>query len=198
MSTRDYIFTQDWFSQHIPVLSEHLGHLRDTPCKILEIGSYEGRSSVWFLENLLTHPDARIVCIDPCTGSVEHSEAEKKNILIHFTHNMYRYFPTKVIHYRVESHEALKYHTVCNDKFDMIYVDGNHCAANVLEDAVLSFRMLRMGGVMVFDDLGWTMLTDDKKYSPAVGIQAFMHAYGHCFVILHQGYQLIVKKICDI
>lgn len=31
---------------------------------MLEIGSYEGRSAVWFLENILTHPTARIVCVD--------------------------------------------------------------------------------------------------------------------------------------
>ena len=41
------------------------------------------------------------------------------------------------------------------DPFDLIYVDGGHYAPNVLEDAVLSYQILRKGGIMVFDDYLW-------------------------------------------
>lgn len=39
--------------------------------------------------------------------------------------------------------------------FDLIYVDGNHEAEYVLEDAILAFRLLKPGGTIVFDDYGW-------------------------------------------
>jgi hypothetical protein len=39
--------------------------------------------------------------------------------------------------------------------FDIIYIDGNHEPEYVLEDAVLSFRKLKVGGYLIFDDYGW-------------------------------------------
>ena len=41
--------------------------------------------------------------------------------------------------------------------FDLIYIDGSHTAADVLTDAVLAFQLLRVGGVMIFDDYLWSM-----------------------------------------
>jgi len=32
---------------------------------MLEIGSFEGGSAAWFLCSILTHPTARLVCIEP-------------------------------------------------------------------------------------------------------------------------------------
>lgn len=58
-------FTSDWFSQHIPVWTDVLRDLRGKPhLHFLEIGSYEGRSACWLLENILTHPGSRLTCID--------------------------------------------------------------------------------------------------------------------------------------
>ena len=36
--------------------------------------------------------------------------------------------------------------------FDFIYVDGGHDAGTALADGLLSFRLLRPGGLIVFDD----------------------------------------------
>src|SRR5262245_48354584 len=58
------IFDFDWFSRNIPSFEKHLAHLRGIPCRALEIGTHEGRSATWMLENILTHPEARIDCID--------------------------------------------------------------------------------------------------------------------------------------
>jgi predicted O-methyltransferase YrrM len=41
-----------------------LAPYRGQPAKFLEIGSYEGASAIWMLKNILTHPDARITCVD--------------------------------------------------------------------------------------------------------------------------------------
>ncbi len=51
-------FTKDWFSHNEWNFIKYLAHLIDTPCRILEIGCYEGRATVWMLENIATHPDA--------------------------------------------------------------------------------------------------------------------------------------------
>lgn len=59
-----------------------------------------------------------------------------------------------------------------DDFFDMIYIDGNHEPDYVLEDAVLSFRKLKVGGVMIFDDYGWGGPDETQR-----GIDGFLNGY---------------------
>jgi predicted O-methyltransferase YrrM len=41
------------------------------------------------------------------------------------------------------------------ERFDLIYIDGSHAAADVMTDAVLSYLLLNVGGVILFDDYVW-------------------------------------------
>src|SRR5262245_40452971 len=54
-------FTVDWHSHNIShwrrILERYRGQVG---VRVLEIGSYEGRSTVWLLENILTHETAHI------------------------------------------------------------------------------------------------------------------------------------------
>ena len=52
-------FRSSWFSYNIPGFERYLTALRSTPCRLLGIGSHEGRSTCWLLENVATHTDAR-------------------------------------------------------------------------------------------------------------------------------------------
>ncbi len=57
-----YDFTSDWFGGHIPTWTRLFADLAGKPnLAFLEVGSYEGRSTVWLLGNVLTHRTARIV-----------------------------------------------------------------------------------------------------------------------------------------
>ena len=62
--------------------------------------------------------------------------------------------------------------TFQDDFFDIIYIDGNHEPEYVLEDAVLSFRKLKVGGILIFDDYGWGGPDLTKK-----GIDGFLSGY---------------------
>lgn len=44
--------------------------------------------------------------------------------------------------------------------FDFYYVDGSHVAPDVMADAVLGWRLLKPGGIMVFDDYEWGAYRD--------------------------------------
>ena len=57
--------------------------------------------------------------------------------------------------------------------FDFIYIDGSHVALDVLHDAVLSWRLLALGGALVFDDYAWKGYNEDL-YNPRIAIQAFL------------------------
>ena len=77
--------------------------------------------------------------------------------------------------------------------FDFIYVDGSHQAPDVLCDAVMAWRVLRDGGVMVFDDYLWG---DPRMplHRPKVAIDAFMNIFAAELIVLHIGGQIAIKK----
>ena len=59
-----YIFTVDWFSHNIPSWDIYLNNFKNKPnLNFLEIGSFQGRSTVWLLENILTENDLKIFVI---------------------------------------------------------------------------------------------------------------------------------------
>jgi hypothetical protein len=61
-----YQFNQNWFTWNIPVWEVVLSPFKGKPdIQYLEVGLYEGRSALWVLENVLTHPSARLTGIDP-------------------------------------------------------------------------------------------------------------------------------------
>ena len=63
---KEYNFTSDWFTPHIPIWEKVLSPLKGKPdIRYLEIGVFEGRSSLWIAENILTHPSSHLTVIDP-------------------------------------------------------------------------------------------------------------------------------------
>lgn len=187
-------FTEDWFSSNIGTWSRILSHLVHKPCEYLEIGSYQGRSVIWMMENVLTHPDSRATCIDTFEGSVEHSELQKKNLFDIFTSNVDP-FRQKLTIIRDKSGDAVRHITT---RFDVVYIDGCHIAANVLEDAVNSFHLLKTGGIMIFDDYLGGGVEMNTPQQPKMAIDAFVSVYAPFVKLLHQGYQVMLTKLSDI
>ena len=62
---REDEFSADWVTDDAKIWEQHVAHLKDVPeARGLEIGSFEGRSAIWFLENILTGDSARLTCVD--------------------------------------------------------------------------------------------------------------------------------------
>lgn len=175
-----YNFTSDWFSGNIYLFARNLAHLSGTPCQILEIGSFEGRSTIWMLENLATHPDARITCIDPsvCPAFLPNIEKTGRG-------GQVRLIPGR-------SGDVLG--GLGATAFDFIYVDGSHAKEDVLQDAVLSFRAARPGAVIAFDDY----LEDGPEWNPRdfakPAIDAFLEIYAGRLEILERCHQIWIRK----
>src|SRR5262245_52509009 len=150
-------FTADWHSHNVPHWRQILGEYADRPgLRALEIGSFEGRSALWLLNNVLTHETARIDCIDTFEGSPEHAAMgiNSADLVERFLRNLKPY-KEKVRWFRGRSQEVLRngsFDPQGAEHYDIAYIDGSHKASDVLEDAVLSFRLLKVGGVMIFDD----------------------------------------------
>ncbi len=192
MANPTYIFTTDWFSPNIPVWNEFLKPYRDIPVKALEIGSFQGRSTTWLLDNILTHTESSITCVDTFEGSEEHNDDDLKDLFSIFTHNVQR-FGDKVKINRGKSGDVIRT-MVRIETYDIIYVDGDHHAVSVLEDAVLSFPLLKKGGIMIFDDYTWPG-GNDPWDRPGISIDAFVSIHKKELEVIYNGYQLMIKKL---
>ena len=138
-------FTSDWFSHNILVWTQYVAPLAGRPLQILEIGSHEGRSSVWILENLMTDSTSRLSCVDLWESGEVH-----RKFRANITETGRQ---SQVIEYVGESSSVLKSVDVA---FDLIYIDGSHEARTVLTDATYCWTVLKPGGLPIFDDYGWS------------------------------------------
>jgi predicted O-methyltransferase YrrM len=189
----DYIFTTDWFSGNIPVWNIVFESYKNKPnLKVLEVGSFQGRSTVWLLENVLTHATSEITCVDTFEGSVEHNDDLKKNLLDIFKHNVTK-FADKVTVLKGPSQEVLRA-LQKEEEYDFIYIDGDHHAHSVLADAVLAFPLLKKGGIMIFDDYGWQVMEHDWQ-RPKLAIDAFVQVLHNKIHVIHVGYQVVIRKL---
>ncbi len=78
-------------------------------------------------------------------------------------------------------------------QIDFVYIDGGHSASDVLLDAAMSFRLLRRGGVMVFDDYD----SDNRRpesIETKAGIDAFIATHVGQLKIVYQTYIVVVVK----
>lgn len=158
----------------------------------LEIGTFYGANIIYFAYTYGKHPDSKLYCIDPYEDYNDYPEFKNqlnetyKTFLENVENNKLN---DKIIHKRgYSNNEILKFD---NEFFDIIYIDANHEPEYVLEDAVLSFRKLKINGILIFDDYIWGGLNITKK-----GIDAFLNAYSNRYEFLEiTGNQVFIKKI---
>lgn len=185
-------FTHDWFSPNIPTLTTHLNRFVGKPTAMLEIGCFEGRSTCWFLDNILTHPLSDITCIDTFEGSAEHKE-----LGVDFSDTYRRFIANVGGRARVrrgESWDVLRSLSANHHHYQLVYVDGSHEARDVLTDMVLAWGMLERGGVMVCDDYGWDRYPEPHR-NPRLAIDSFLACFTGQYKLLHCGYQVILERI---
>ncbi len=187
-------FSTNWAAGHFFEWAELLHPLRQKVLRILEIGSWEGRSANFFLRYL---PRSCVVCIDTFEGNVEHHrdsgfakrvpESEGK-----FDRNLAELMD-RVEKIKGTSATVLPKLGVARRRFDLAYIDGSHMAADVDNDATLTWPMMQPGGIVIFDDYEWGAEAEESE-RPKLGIDAFLAAIGGHYQELHRGFQLIIRK----
>ncbi len=188
-------FSTDWAATHFFNWAVLLKDLRHKPVRVLEIGSWEGRSALFFLSYL---PSSRIVCIDPFEGSIEHqidpyfAELARKSEG-RFDRNLAA-LKGRVEKIKGSSADSLPRLGVAGHRFDLAYIDGSHRAADVYRDAVLTWPLMAGGGIVVFDDYEWPMAENDEE-SPKPGIDAFLAAHKGQYRELVRDYQIAIQKV---
>jgi predicted O-methyltransferase YrrM len=185
-------FSTDWAAGHFFKWAELLHPLREKVLRILEIGSWEGRSALFFLKYL---PRSCVVCVDTFGGNVEHHlnlyfaelapKAEGK-----FDRNLVELMD-RIEKIKGTSASVLPKLGVARRRFDLAYIDGSHIAADVYSDATLTWPMMQPGGIVIFDDYEWMA---EEQEPPKLGIDAFLATLDGQYQELYRGDQLVIGK----
>lgn len=199
-----YQFSQHWFWQ-TGAAETWSSVLAGVPVNnYLEIGSFEGASLSWIIENTSAR---NCICIDTWEGGSEHQNLgiDMNTVEQRFDHNLEVAVgksanTTKCSKLKMSSFDGLSLlvNQGLKGTFDVIYVDGSHYPSDVLEDAVLAFNLLSVGGILIFDDYFWTDHTSGGGvgHGPKMAIDAFTSCYfDRLHFITAPLYQMYLSKV---
>jgi len=166
----------------------------DEKRQIVEIGVYEGASSVFWSDFYMSHPESRLLSIDPFTGSSEHHEKpeeypELERIELTARGNIAKSDNAA----KIEILKGCSWDVFpeVNRRFgaepwiDLLYIDGAHDPTSVARDTALYVPMVRSGGVVIFDDYGHP---DVKR-----GVDGALMAFASMELAIFTGWQLACK-----
>jgi len=182
-------FSNKWFLNNFYIFNYFLPKDKNARFDYLEIGCFEGLSSLYVLSKYnavnaflidvwgMPNPNSK-------TLSNNFDKVEKA-----FDENLSDYTFTKVKDDSVISMRKL----LKEDKsFDFIYIDGSHNGEDILSDAIEAFKILKKDGLIFFDDfLQYDKSRDLQSYE---GIEKFLTLYSNFLKIEYFQNNLVVRK----
>lgn len=180
--SQQYQFTNNWFGANHQLFVTHLTKFNDQKINVLEVGSFEGRSTTWMIDNILGHPESTLLSIDPFltddpTSPVDTTTYDR------FIHNLSEsLYPSKVTHLQDTGENV--YPTLTKDSYNICYIDACHLPWHILHDMCNVWNLTKVGGIVICDDFG----SDNHfntKYSPNKVMKYFIQ-----YVLKGRGYQI--------
>lgn len=158
----------------------------------LQLGAYTGDASVWLVENILTADKATLWDVDTWRGSDEpiHHTFDWPDVLETYMAKTDQY-AGKVEPFRMTTDEFFRFNTLT---FDFIYVDADHTAQAAYTDGVNSWKVLKPGGILAFDDYTWGDGMPDQTLAPKPGINKFLDEYQGEYEVLLIDNQVWIRK----
>jgi predicted O-methyltransferase YrrM len=80
------------------------------------------------------------------------------------------------------------------ESFHFIYIDGSHLAKDVFIDAALSWNLLKIGGLIGFDDYHWGDPNDPLR-RPQIAIDAFERVFADRLTLVLDGNRRFYRKL---
>lgn len=175
-------FTRQWFR------NRNLAEFRDLVApqwagkqmNYLELGVFEGMSMCWMLQHVLTHPEAFAVGVDPWLPTTKLDGPTMEMVMQRALANTEIWGHCQLI--RGNSAEILRrmvgkgFAGIVKGSVDLCMVDGNHNSLAVLDDCRLVFKLLKVNGWMLLDDV----VNDIPKGPDHVeaGLRMFLKEFG--------------------
>ena len=190
-------YSQNWggaFSENTQAL--HLKNLH----LVLEIGCFEGLTSNYIVDKLLDAKTGRLICVDPLSDAYLGSDPSKKK-LPYFDKQFDRFvFNTKQNSSQIELIRKASSESFADllpnykNAFDLIFIDGDHRASVVYNDAIHSFELCKKGGIILFDDYtdGGDYLGDE---STKHGVDKFLSNFSGKYELLLKNSQVAIRKL---
>lgn len=204
-----YKFDETWFDIAINAWVDlfrwyNIYHGNDTIKSVLEIGCYQGRATIFLCNNVI-QTGTKYDVIDTFGGSLEeagmiHAKNRMKDdfnyIYDTFLHNISFHTDIEFNIYKNYSNIVLPELLTLDKKYDLIYIDASHKSDDTFVDAYYAHQMLNIGGILIFDDYGWS---DPNNLhivnSPKLGIDMFLTMYADMYKFVLRGYQIGIQRI---
>ena len=185
-----YKYSQSWFlgSDIQNKLVNFLDKSKEN--KILEIGCFEGLSSVFFADNFLDNINSSLTCVDPFLSidDNDHARFLQNNEEKNFDYNISVCKNSdKITINKITSDVFFENN---NKTYNFIYIDGCHEPNIIKRDMANSFNYLEQNGIMWMDDYGGGDGIQIKN-----AMDTFLEKYKGQYELIHSGYQLAIKKI---
>ena len=191
-----YCLTHDYFSNHIPKWTEFFEkYITASPIAALEIGSWQGGSATWLLDKVVSKRGGRLTCIDTFEGSSEHAELMAKlgdSLEVLFDNNIRRTGHGELVR-KLTGYSQEVLPTLDGETFDFIYIDGAHEAKFVIQDLILSWRLIKSGGCLLLDDIPFTFHGEPEQ-NTRVATDFFTSVFRKDIEVLDDGYQLLIRR----
>ena len=185
---KDKNFSTYWFLNNYKIIGSFLPINQNETFNYLEIGSFEGLSSLFILSYW---KNANVTCVDTWETSKDDSQfldfnfqtVEKK-----FDTNLKDFSFRKI---KSTSEIAFKQFKQ-KESFDYIYIDGSHNGIDIYNDALASFNILKVGGIIIFDDI--TNIYQDIEMQPHDAFEKFYNLYKRKIKVLYLKNIAVIKK----
>lgn len=182
-------FSTHWFLNNYSIIGNFLPKDLNKKFDYLEIGSFEGLSSLFILSNW---KNANVTCVDTWVTNKDRSQfldfnfndVEKK-----FDLNLKSFSFKKIKSTSVEAFKKIGE----KSNFDYVYIDGSHNGVDIYNDALASFKILNVGGLIIFDDI--TNIYKEIETQPHNAFEKFYYMHKKKIKILYLKNIAIVKKI---
>jgi hypothetical protein len=189
---KPYTFTENWFTHKTASWSEILKEFKGKPdVNYLEIGTFEGRSALWVLENIATHPTAKLTIVD----------AFQEDTLRTFTSNIN--LSGEASKFKIISgYSTEKIKDVPSNSIDFAYIDGSGKGIVMMSDLVNTWNSLKPNGIIIFSryeldsELRRALELQPADPGPVEAIDAFLKLYRpYIKVLLFEENQVVFRKI---
>jgi len=223
MEQLNYMDMYNWL-QDLPkdcnakqIFKDILMTFKDEPCNILEVGTFTGMSVIGMLKYL---PNAFAYTIDSWKN---YSEKNRENTDIDILKNIEELNVEQIFYQNIEKagmkdrikpfkgestdillqlvQESPNIHKDNNGVsryiwgFDFIYIDASHKCLDCFVDCIISWKLLKKGGIMGIDDYLYNIGFNDVLEIPFEGVNRFLEKIDGKYKIINKGYRLFIQKL---